>query len=583
MITLQNLLKRVQGLKDYFAVSSHMTIQKRILTGFIAVIILVVLMNGFIYYEVGALNLASQETTQQNLTKIELAEELAIDVANEAVAMRRFNFTGNLADVATFEDYRKYGDDKINKLESVLLLEKAQTILTALKVEKQKFDALAAQSIAAKRSDNIEQVALFMQQAGTPSANTIAATKVLTEAVKEHIQIEEQASTKRANEVQILLIVISLVVAVAVIMVSIYISRKIAKSTNLLTSAASEIADGNFTLADIVVTSTDEIGQLGTSFNRMKANLRNLIQKTGSSAAQVGAASEQLTASANHSAQAANQVAAATTNVAQGAEQQLATIYQATDAVQQLMTSVQRIATSAENAAAKSTEATDTARSGGTAASKAVSQMVQLEATVNSSAQVIGQLGQRSQQIGEIVATISAIARQTNLLALNAAIEAARAGEQGRGFAVVAEEVKKLAEQSQEAAKEIAVLIGQIQGDTHTAVKTMVNGTNEVKMGVKVVGVTGQSFQDMEGIVVEVSRQIKEISAAIQEMAGGSQQIVLSVTEIKDLSKKAAEESQTVSAATQEQSASIEEIAASSQDLALMSQNLQEAVSRFRY
>jgi len=462
-------------------------------------------------------------------------------------------------------------------------LEKAQTILAALKVEKQKFDSLAAQSIAAKRSDNIEQVALFMQQAGTPSANTIAATKVLTEAVKEHIQIEEQASTRRANEVQILLIVISLVVAVAVIMVSIYISRKIAKSTNLLTSAASEIADGNFTLADIVVTSTDEIGQLGASFNRMKANLRNLIQKTGSSAAQVGTASEQLTASANHSAQAANQVAAATTNVAQGAEQQLATIYQATDAVQQLMTSVQRIATSAENAAAKSNEATDKARSGGTAASKAVSQMVQLEATVNSSAQVIGQLGQRSQQIGEIVATISGIARQTNLLALNAAIEAARAGEQGRGFAVVAEEVKKLAEQSQEAAKEIAVLIGQIQGDTHTAVKTMVNGTNEVKMGVKVVGVTGQSFQDMEGIVVEVSRQIKEISAAIQEMAGGSQQIVLSVTEIKDLSKKAAEESQTVSAATQEQSASIEEIAASSQDLALMSQNLQEAVSRFRY
>ncbi len=582
-LLFSKLARRSVKLPGYFTVSGHMTIQKKILSGFIAVIVLVVLMNGFTYYEVGVLNLASQETTKQNLFKIELAEELAIDVANEAVAMRRFNFTGNLADVATFEDFRKYGDDKISKLESILTSEQTHTILASLKTEKKTFDTIATQSIAAKRADNIEQVTLYMQQAGTPSENTIAATQGLIKAVKENIAEEEKQSTQKANEVQLLLVIVSFLVVLLVVVVSIYISRGIARSANLITKAAAEIAGGNFTVTDIVVTSTDEIGQLGHSFNRMKAHLRELIQKTAGSAAKVGVSSEQLTASANHSAQAANQVAAATTNVAQGAEQQLATVHETSAAVQQMMASVQRIAASAQSVAVRSTKATETAKTGGQAAEQAVKQMVQLEHTVNTTAQVIAKLGLQSQQIGQIVATISGIAGQTNLLALNAAIEAARAGEQGRGFAVVAEEVKKLAEQSQDAAKKVAALIGEIQGDTDKAVKAMATGTNEVKAGAEVVNSTGKAFQDLEVLVVEVSNQIKEISTAIQEMAGGSQQIVSSVNKINDLSRKATEATQTVSAATQEQSASIEEIAASSQDLAAMAQDLQAVVSKFRY
>jgi methyl-accepting chemotaxis protein len=582
-VFFSKVTSRQVKLNGCFTMSSRMTIQKKILSGFIAVIILVVLMNSFTYYQIGALNVASQETTKQNLFKIELAEELAIDVANEAVAMRRFNFTGNLTDVATFDDYRKYGDDKINKLESVLASEQTRTILAALKNEKNTFDRIAAQSIAAKRTNDIEQVTLYMQQAGTPSENAIAATQALTRAVKENIAEEEKQSTQKATSVQLLLIIVSFLVVLLVVFVSIYISRGIARSTHLITQAAAEIAGGNFTLTDIVVTSTDEIGQLGHSFNRMKANLRELIQKTANSAVKVGVSSEQLTASASHSAQAANQVAAATTNVAQGAEQQLATVHETSAAVQQMMASVQRIAVSAQSVAVRSTKATETAKTGGQAAEKAVKQIVQLENTVNTTAQVITKLGLQSQQIGQIVATISGIAGQTNLLALNAAIEAARAGEQGRGFAVVAEEVKKLAEQSQDAAKKVAALIGEIQGDTDKAVKAMATGTNEVKAGAEVVNSTGRAFQDLEVLVVEVSNQIKEISTAIQEMAGGSQQIVSSVNRINDLSRKATEEAQTVSAATQEQSASIEEIAASSQDLAAMAQDLQAAVSKFRY
>ncbi|MDF2930508.1 MAG: methyl-accepting chemotaxis sensory transducer, partial [Anaerospora sp.] len=188
----------------------------------------------------------------------------------------------------------------------------------------------------------------------------------------------------------------------------------------------------------------------------------------------------------------------------------------------------------------------------------------------------------RSKEIGQIVDTISGIAGQTNLLALNAAIEAARAGEQGRGFAVVAEEVRKLAEQSQNAAKQIATLISEIQGDTDKAVSAMNAGTREVKLGAEVVNASGVAFQEIVAMILKGSNQTKEISVAIEHIAAGSGQIVNSVNEINELSKTASAEAQTVSAATEEQAASMEEVASASQSLSHLAVNLQDDVSKFR-
>ncbi len=208
--------------------------------------------------------------------------------------------------------------------------------------------------------------------------------------------------------------------------------------------------------------------------------------------------------------------------------------------------------------------------------------MARIEDTVNTSASVVAKLGERSKEIGQIVDTISGIASQTNLLALNAAIEAARAGEQGRGFAVVAEEVRKLAEQSQEATQRIAELIGHIQTDTDKAVDAMNDGTREVKTGAEVVDSAGTAFREIVELVSQGSGQIRDISAAVQEMASGSQQIVGLVKKIDILSKTSAGEAQSVSAATEEQLASMEELATSSQALAQLAQDLQTAVAKFR-
>jgi len=391
----------------------------------------------------------------------------------------------------------------------------------------------------------------------------------------------EEVTNEVASLSAMSLTTIVIVLIVAALIIAWY-ARRIAKPIQLLEIAATRIAGGDISLNGFGIKSNDEIGRLGLAFEKMTENLRGLIKKITQATDQVAASSEELTASAGQSAQAANQVAQVIAGVATGAEKQLKAVDATTAIVEQMSTGVQQIAAKTNTVVATTVKSADAAKEGSNAVGKAVAQMTNIEKTVIRSAQVVAKLGERSKEIGQIVDAISGIAGQTNLLALNAAIEAARAGEQGRGFAVVAEEVRKLAEQSQGAAKQIASLIGEIRSDTDSAVEAMNEGTKEVHIGSEVVNDAGKAFQVIYASINEVSIQMREISAAIQQMASGSHHIVISVREIDAISKDASGQAQTVSAATQEQSATMEEIAASSQALANMAEELNQAVSKFK-
>ena len=372
---------------------------------------------------------------------------------------------------------------------------------------------------------------------------------------------------------------LSLLVVAVLIM---FIAKKFAAPIGLIRDECLLLAQGDLRDRQSRIKSEDEIGQLAKGFRDMRTNLRELVGKVHAQSEQLAASSEELTASADQSAQASNQVAGAITEVATGADEQLNAANAAAAVVQQMSASIQEVSATTSEVASQSARAANQAKAGSQSVNQAVEQMGRIEQTVNRSAAVVAELGQRSKAIDQIVATISGIAGQTNLLALNAAIEAARAGEQGRGFAVVAEEVRKLAEQSQEATKQISALIGGIQGDTEQAVAAMDNGTREVKLGAEVVNTAGQAFHEIVALVEQVSDQIREVSSTIDQMAIGSQQIVESVNRIDHLSKEAASQAQTVSAATEEQSASMEEIASSSQSLAQLALELRDAVGKFK-
>lgn len=371
-------------------------------------------------------------------------------------------------------------------------------------------------------------------------------------------------------------------ILILAILASVFFTRRLLKPLYLILEKILAVAGGKLDVSPLTLRSKDEIGQLAQAFNTMLANLRHLIGQVSSSADQVANSAEELTSSSAQSALAAGQVADSITEVAAGAEKQVVAVNAASSNITQLFNGVEQIATNTRAMAATSDTAASAAQSGGKMVAQAIRQITNIETTVTGIAQVVQKLGERSQEIGQIIVTISGIAGQTNLLALNAAIEAARAGEQGRGFAVVAEEVRKLAEQSEQAAQKITALIGEIQADTTKAVAAMDDGTREVKAGTEIVTAAGGSFNEITALVNQVSRQVAEVLGEIQTMANSSNQFIASIHEIDQITKGTAEHSQTVSAATEEQSASMEEIAAASQALTKMADELQTAVRAFK-
>lgn len=374
------------------------------------------------------------------------------------------------------------------------------------------------------------------------------------------------------------------IAVVAGVYLSILLRRMVTRPVEALVEELNRMAQGDLR-ADKnhhTLQRGDEFGAIYGALQKTQSQVRDLIRTVQGQAQQLSASSEELSASADQSAKAANQVAASITVVADGAEKQVRAVDSAALIVKGISNSIQSVSITADNAAEKSNITARVAKEGEASVAAAVKQMNSIDVTVSSSAQVVEKLGERSKEIGQIVDSIAGIAGQTNLLALNAAIEAARAGEQGRGFAVVAEEVRKLAEQSEEAAKQIAGLIAEIQQDTYRAVDAMHQGVEEVKVGGEVVATAGENFSGIMALVEQVSSQVADISQALQQMNQGSQKISLAMNTMDELSKEASGEAQTVSAATEETSASMEEIASSSQSLTHMAQELQEAVAKFK-
>lgn len=342
------------------------------------------------------------------------------------------------------------------------------------------------------------------------------------------------------------------------------------------------LANGDFRKRDTNITASNELGLLAEAVEEMRKSVASVVKQVNESSKNLSASAEGLNSTTEQSALASNQVADSIVKVAQGTQEQLTAVSGTSEAIEHLNDTIQHIAGSADAAAAQGQQAADIARDGGETLEEAITQIKQIETSTLKSTEVVTALGERSNEIGQIIDTITGIAEQTNLLALNAAIEAARAGEQGRGFAVVAEEVRKLAESSRDAAQQIADLIAATRQDTEEAVAGMQASSEEVQIGAKNIISMGESFRKIIDIVGQVSTQVQGISTEIRGMAQNGEEIVGHIRVISDTSRDAAEEAETVSAATEEQSASIQEIANASNSLAKMAGELQQEVQKFR-
>jgi len=254
--------------------------------------------------------------------------------------------------------------------------------------------------------------------------------------------------------------------------------------------------------------------------------------------------------------------------LAQASEQQSVQIVQTTDAVEALATFIQSTARNAQMSAEAALEALRNARQGEQAVVQTIDGMVHIRENVQETSKKIKRLGERSQEIGEIVRLIEDIADQTNLLALNAAIQSAMAGDHARGFNVVAEEIRQLAERSSEATKKISTIVKSIQGDTYDAVVAMEESTQEVVSGSRLADEAGRALKSIYGAVDRQAQMIESIARAANERAQTSEAVAIAMNQISEITRQTTMASQ--------------DAAASVSYLAELADQLRSSVAAFR-
>lgn len=379
----------------------------------------------------------------------------------------------------------------------------------------------------------------------------------------------------------VIIILIVLIAAVSIAASCIY-AGKVGGMINKLAVASQNIADGNLQAEKLQSRSNDDISLLVQSFNKMLDNLRSLITAINDTSINVAHSADSLKAGTEQSAKAIEQVSSTIQQVATGAITQSDKIKQTVEVVNMLTSRNKRIFASSKNVQSASEKASNAARQGNQKMSTLLAQISVIQDKIVNTQSTTELLKAKSGQIQKILESITNIASQTNLLALNAAIEAARAGEHGKGFAVVADEIKKLSEGSAKAAKEITIILKEIQNQSQLVAESMTAGVAEVSEGSGLANEALKVFNDIVSTSQNVDSQIRLITEEISNT-------VKEIDDVGEMSRsisRIAEESlygtQEAAAAIEEETASQEEIASSAIMLAEMADKLQKMLLQFK-
>jgi len=343
-----------------------------------------------------------------------------------------------------------------------------------------------------------------------------------------------------------------------VILASLSMVRMIVAPLREVAHQATVIAAGDLRIVETpeleaILGAKDEMGELGRGFSKMVWNLRDMVGRIVEASSSVSQTSLEISSSAEQ--------------LAAGAEEQADQSREVKRAVEEMTRTIEENSAHANEVALQAREARTVAEAGGTIVLETAAGIRQIEKSVAEASQVIQSLGTSSQHIGEVVALIEEIADQTNLLALNAAIEAARAGEHGRGFSVVADEVRRLAERTTQATKQIGKTVEGIQKGIHHAVDAMAAGVQQVNSGVRLAEQSGAVLRQIVEKIQYVTRMMEQIATATEHQSSASEQISRNV--------------EAISTVTQQTAGSTHQLAQASQNLEQLVENLHALIQRF--
>jgi len=533
---------------------SKLSLKMKLAVGFGTLLIILVVIATVAYTAVGSLAEAAKQvgrkaSEKEMLVKIELA------VAKGRSGSASYLLLDRNEALEVDEEGKRDYKDSIEELTPLVHSDEGKRLFSEVQHSYDNLRAVSDKEVQLRRSGKTKDAIQTLTRESDPAfkqlhENVKAFTSYLDKGLEEADK-RQDATVSRCRVLILTLAALGFLLGAAVSGMTI---RSIRSIMFRLVATMQRVAANDLATDDAEITTEDEIGQAGTAFNRMKNSLREMIQSIAGTAQHVASASEELSSSA--------------TQQAQSAETQKDQTAQVATAMQEMSSTVLQVSENSNKAAEASRQAAETARRGGAIVEETLSRMRAIADSVSGTAKKMDELGKSSDQIGQIVGVINDIADQTNLLALNAAIEAARAGEQGRGFAVVADEVRKLAERTTTATKEIAGMIKNIQQETKTAVTAMETGTKQVEEGVKSTIQAGDSLKEIIHMAEQVGEMVMQIATAAMEQSSASEEVNQNMEKIAKLVKESADGAQ--------------QSAKACQDLSSLAFDLQNMVGTFK-
>jgi methyl-accepting chemotaxis protein len=500
----------------------QLSLRARLRLGFGIMLSVLVLMGAFILYAGRDMKIAADQSGvaargKQSATAIELG------VGRQMRAALDYTFTGS------DEAYARYGNVKIDlaqqveQMESALTTDKGRSLMQNVRQQAQEMTAITDKEVSLRKQSRTYEASdlAFSPRAEAVSAEISGTTKQL-EQIEDEVgkaaDASQQSTQLAARNATVSLVLCGLLAGVVT---AILIARSVSAGFSGMLEMVQQIADNNLAMEDLEIRTDDQIGDACQALNRMKNSLRQMIVSISETASRLVTAAEELSATASLQAE--------------GADRHLKEAAEVAGAMEGMNASVQQVSASSGRAAEDSSRAAETARQGGSIVDRTLNKMRAISESVSSTAARVEELGKRSDEIGRIIKVIDEIADQTNLLALNAAIESARAGDQGRGFAVVANEVRKLAERTSAATKEIAQMVANIQTGSQCAVEAMQSGTREVEEGLTTTAQAGDALKQIIQTSEHVGEMITQIAQAASNQSRTSQEINRNMDQIARL------------------------------------------------
>lgn len=556
------------------------SVRKKILLGFLSVVLLLGLTGGIFYFEVKKMDESYSDLVDRRAEILSHAKDVQNYASREisslrAILLREEGAYDSLKEVISGLEY------SVQQMEGLVQLQNTKEELQKITSLNMDFVNKVEQVVEMLRTHPEEASRIAIEEA-MPLARSIRDDVDALVSDQDQLMKEgSKANSELVDSINFTIIVLNLSALLLALAISALVARMISKPMSAMVSAAKSIAEGNLNVADISVKNRDEIGSLAESFNLMKSNLHDLISQIGWNSTQVAATSEQLSASAEESTKATEQISNEVQEVAAGAEKQMTLSDESAQAVVQIHDQMNQAASTIHAMASYMESTNNKAISGNQVVLNTVDQMNAAQASVGVTVEVVHDLNRKLQEIGQIVNLMTDIARQTNLLALNAGIEAARAGEHGGGFGVVAKEVRNLAAHSNDAAEQIKSLIQEVQTKSEHAVRAMNEGAATLDNGIQLVHKTGDTFQEIANSVERLTEGSRNISEMFEQVTQRAVTMTESIEHMARISRQSAANTQNVAASAEEQNASMEEVSAAAESLSSMALELQATIKKF--